>query len=337
LEEQDMDRATRTLRIESLEQKQMLAGDVTVSVLNGVLTLQGDDLDNQVAVSAGETAGSFVIHGLDGTQLILGDAAGAAELVVEGVRRGLVANLGNGNDVLRINEASFRGNVAINMGEGDDRVSIGVAPEVSEASLTVDADAELDLPSVQIGQSLLIRTGAGNDTVVINDTRGRGSLGVSTGEGDDTVRLGLASEGEEAELDDEVLVSFAHGVALDLGAGADDLFVNQLRAGVFHANGGAGADTMRINDVKTHVMNISGGRGEEADSVVLNDVATRLLTVHLGAGDDSLTLSGVKAQFALLQGGRGEADTLTLLGENLIRHRRVAGFEVINPSEPAAE
>jgi hypothetical protein len=328
--------AQRTLRIESLEQKQMLAGDVTVSVLNGVLTLQGDDLDNQVAISAGETAGSFVIHALDGTQIILGDAEGAAELVVDGVRRGLVANLGDGNDVLRINEASFRGNVAINMGEGDDRVSIGVAPEVTEASLTTDDDADIDLPSVQIGQSLLIRTGAGNDTVVINDTRGRGSLGVSTGEGDDTVRLGLASEGEEeAELDDEVLVSFAHGVALDLGAGADDLFVNQLRAGAFHANGGAGADTMRIDGVKTHVMNVSGGRGEEADSVVLNDVATRLLTVTLGAGDDSLTLSGVKAQFALLHGGRGEADTLTLLGENLIRHRRVAGFEVINPSEPA--
>jgi hypothetical protein len=331
-----MDRATRALRIESLEQKQMLAGDVTVSVLNGVLTLQGDDLDNQVAVSAGETAGSFVIHGLDGTQLILGDAAGATELVVEGVRRGMIANLGDGNDVLRINEASFRGNVAINMGEGDDRVSIGVVPEVPEASLTVDADAEIDLPSVQIGQSLLIRTGAGNDTVVINDTRGRGSLGVSTGVGDDTVRLGLGGEVEgEAELDDEVLVSFAHGVALDLGAGADGLFVNQLRAGVFHANGGAGADTMRLNGVKSHVLNVSGGAGEEADTIAIHDAATRLLTVNLGAGDDSLTLSGVKAQFALLHGGRGEADTLTLLGENLIRHRRVTGFEVINPSEPA--
>jgi hypothetical protein len=146
----------------------------------------------------------------------------------------------------------------------------------------------------------------------------------------------LASEGEgEAELNDEVLVSFAHGVALDLGAGTDGLFVNHLRAGVFHANGGAGADTMRLNGVKSHVMNVSGGAGEEADTVAINDAATRLLTVNLGAGDDSLTLSGVKAQFALLHGGRGEADTLTLLGENLIRHRRVAGFEVINPSEPA--
>jgi hypothetical protein len=82
-------------------------------------------------------------------------------------------------------------------------------------------------------------------------------------------------------------------------------------------------------------LNVSGGAGEEADTVAIHDATTRLLSVHLGAGDDSLTLSGVKAQFALLHGGRGEADTLTLLGENLIRHRRVAGFEVINPSEPA--
>jgi hypothetical protein len=328
-----MFRNSRKLRLESLEQKQMLAGDVTVSVVNGVLTLQGDDLDNQVAVSSGETAGTYVIQGLDGTLLHLGDAEGTSELLVEGVRRGVIANLGDGNDVLRINEASFRGNVAINMGEGDDRVSIGVVPEVASE---VEDDPTVDLPSVQFGQNLVIRTGAGDDTVVINDTRGRGVLGVSTGEGDDTVRLGLASEGEEeAELDDEVLVSFVHGVALDLGAGDDGLFVNHLRSGGFHANGGAGADTMRINDVKTHVMNITGGRGEDADSVVLNEVATQLLTVHMGAGDDSLTLSGVKARLALLHGGIGEADTLTLLGENLIRHRRVAGFEVTNPSDPA--
>jgi hypothetical protein len=330
---------SRKLRLESLEQKQMLAGDVTVSVVNGVLTLQGDELDNQVAVSAGEAAGTFIIRGLDGTLLHVGDAEGASELVVEGVRRGMVANMGAGNDALRINEASFRGNVAINMGEGDDRVAIGVVPEVAESSLTTDGDAAIDLPSVQFGQNLVIRTGSGNDTVVINNTRGRGILGLSTGEGDDTVRLGLSSETTEeaAELNDEVLVSFVHGVALDLGAGADGLFVNQLRSGGFHANGGAGADTMRINGVKTHVMNVAGGAGEDADSVVLNDVATRMLTVNLGAGDDSLTLSGVKAQLALLNGGRGEADTLTLLGENLIRHRRVVGFEVTNPSEPAAE
>lgn len=334
-----MFRTSRKLRLESLEQKQMLAGDVTVSIVNGVLTLQGDDLDNQVAVSSGETAGSFVIRGLDGTMLHLGDAEGASELLVEGVRRGLIANMGAGNDTLRINEASFRGNVAINMGEGDDRVTIGVAPEAVGTATETEGDSTVDSPSVQIGQNLVIRTGAGDDTVVINDARGRGVLGVSTGEGNDTVRLGLASEAteEDAEVNDEVLVSFIHGVALDLGAGDDGLFVNQLRTGGFHANGGAGADTMRINGVKTHAMNISGGRGEEADSVVLNDVATRLLTVQLGAGDDSLTLSGVKAQLALLHGGIGEADTLTLLGENLIRHRRVAGFEITNPSEPAVE
>lgn len=330
---------SRKLRLESLEQKQMLAGDVTVSVVNGVLTLQGDELDNQIAVSAGEAAGTFVIRGLDGTLLHLGDAEGTSELAVEGVRRGMVANMGAGNDALRINEASFRGNVAINMGEGDDRVAIGVTPEVTEASLTMDDDASIDLPSVQFGQNLIIRTGSGNDTVVINDTRGRGILGVSTGEGDDTVRLGLASETTEeaAEVNDEVLVSFINGVALDLGAGADVLFVNHLRTGGFHVNGGAGADTMRINGVKAHAINVVGGAGEGADTVAIRDATTRLLTVNLGAGDDSLTLSGVKAQLALLHGGRGEADTLTLLGENLIRHRRVVGFEVTNPSEPAAE
>ena len=101
-----------------MEQKQLLAGDVVVNVVNGVLTLEGDELGNQIVVSSGEDPGSFLIRGLDGTQLVQGDAEPVAELVVAGVRHGLRANLGEGNDVLRVENATIRGNVAINMVRG---------------------------------------------------------------------------------------------------------------------------------------------------------------------------------------------------------------------------
>jgi hypothetical protein len=333
--------ATRTLRIESLEQKQMLAGDVLVDVVNGVLTLRGDDLANQVVVNSGEQPGSYVIHGLDGTRVLLADetpddTVENSTLVVEGVRRGVIVNLGAGDDLLRVHDAVFRSNVAINMGAGNDRVAIGVLPPATETETTlVDDETGEDVPSVRLSQNLLIRTGEGNDTVVIDDTVGRGSVAVLTGEGDDTVRLGLVEETDDEEATVDVNVSFGRGVAVDLGAGADSLIVNHLRAGGFHANGGAGADTMRIAGIHSLAIHVSGGVGEDSDDVAITDAVTRLLAVSLGGGDDKLSLGGVKAQLALLQGGRGEADTLTLLGENMIRHRRVAGFEIINPSEVA--
>lgn len=336
----------RALRIESLEQKQMLAGDVLVNVVNGVLTLEGDELGNQVVVSSGEEPGSFVVRGLDGTQIIDGDAEPASEIVVEGVRHGLRANLGEGDDVLRVTDAVIRGNVAIHTGEGNDRVVIGALPVEMEALLAADEETDdetTDTASVRLGRNLLIHTGEGDDTVVVADTVGRGSLVVETGVGDDTVRLGRAAETEpmdeetaavsSEESDFAADVTFAHGVHVGLGAGDDTLLVHNLRAGGLHANGGAGADTMRIEDVRSHAIILWGGLGDEADIVSVGDVVTRLLFAHLGGGDDTLTLKGVKAQLALLHGGAGEADTLTLLGENMIRHRRVAGFEIRNPSE----
>jgi len=218
-------------------------------------------------------------------------------------------------------------------------------PVEMEALLAVDDETtDTDTASVRLGRNLLIHTGEGDDTVVVADTVGRGSLVVETGRGDDLVRLGRAEETEptdeetatltsvESESDFAADVSFAHGVHVGLGAGDDTLLVHNLRAGGFHANGGAGADTMRIEDVRSHAIILWGGLGDEADIVSVGDVVTRLLFAHLGGGDDTLTLKGVKAQLALLHGGAGEADTLTLLGENMIRHRRVAGFEIRNPS-----
>jgi hypothetical protein len=333
-----MSYAKRSLRIEALESKQMLAGDVVVDVVNGVLTLEGDELGNQVAVSSGEDPGTFVIRGLDGTQLVSGDAEPVTELVVEGVRHGLRANLGEGNDVLRIANAMIRGNVAVNMGVGDDRVSIGALPEATEP-----AAVDVDDPNVKLGANVIINLGAGNDTAVIDNTVARGALNVVAGEGDDTVRLGRPDETPQdpAALEEEVErpnVNFARGVRVGLGAG-DDLFAAiGLRAGGLglHVDGGLGADTMRVAGVHSPIIDLIGGRGDDADQVSVQDSATRLLAVALGGGDDSLSLGGVKAQLALLHGGPGEADTLTLLGENMIRHRRVVGFEIRNPSEEVA-
>lgn len=333
--------AKRTLRIESLEQKQLLAGDVAVNVLNGVLTLEGDELDNQVVVSSGEVPGTFVIRGLEGTQLLSGVADPVTEVVVEGVRHGLRASLGEGNDLLRIVNSSIRGNVAINMGTGDDRVAIGVLPEMSESDLDVT-----ESPNVKLGANLAINLGAGNDMAVIQSTVARGALHIVAGEGDDIVRLGRPEETTEEETAsivegemDRPEFHFRRGVQVRLGDGDDSFAANGLHVNGLglNVNGGLGTDSIRVVETHAPILSLDGGQGESSDRVSIQDSATRLLFVGLGGGDDMLSLGGVKTQLALLYGGPGEADTLTLLGENMIRQRRVTGFEIRNPSEEAAQ
>ena len=56
-----------SLRFEQLEEKKLLAGDVTVAVVHGALMIDGDDLGNQIVVSSGENPGEYLIRGLDGT------------------------------------------------------------------------------------------------------------------------------------------------------------------------------------------------------------------------------------------------------------------------------
>ena len=131
---------------EVLEDRQLLAGDVVVSVVRGELMLQGDTLDNKVIIVAGSEANSFVIKGLDGTTVHQQDDPAATEVTVAGVRS-IRANLGDGNDLLALLGGDIRGNVSIRTGVGDDRVLIGTVDNASELAGTLP-------PGVNVGGSV---------------------------------------------------------------------------------------------------------------------------------------------------------------------------------------
>src|SRR5687768_10885367 len=102
-----MSHSTQTkLGFESLERKQMLAGDVLVSVVGGNLLVEGDAEANSIVMTSGAETGSLVIQGLDGTNVQFADAAPgdpptpASGLVVGGVRGHVRVNLGDGNDTV---------------------------------------------------------------------------------------------------------------------------------------------------------------------------------------------------------------------------------------------
>jgi hypothetical protein len=302
----------RPLAIESLEPKQMLAGDVTVRQVGANLFIQGDDLANQVVITSGEAAGSYVIRGFEGTSVTLeGSSTPAPEtgLVVTGVR----------------------GFVNVNTGDGDDEVTI--------------EDAKFRL-------GLTVATGEGSDDVVVQDTKVGGVLNILTGAGDDSVKIGVAAAPENALALPSSAASVQGGFAIDilLGDGADSAEVHNASAmGSIVVGGGLGADSVDVSDVRAATLILRGGDGDAADEidvarakafaavigtgagadrVGLVDSAFTSLNVALGSGDDNLSLQKVKARVTALAGGDGAGDEYADAGENSLGRTVITGFEL---------
>ena len=308
-----MDRMLRrSLSFESLESKQLLAGDVVVSLVGGNLFIKGDDAANLIAISAnGTEANSFVIRGLEGTTVhIEGSTTPAPDT-------GLVVN-------------GVRGGINVTMEGGDDEVQVS---------------------QVDIKRGLSIRTGAGNDVVTIHDARVRGVISVATGADDDAVEIGPADQLPDSPAVDSPNASVrAALIDVLLGEGGDTARVNSVLAqGAIVVGGGGGDDQLSLNNVRTTGVILNGGEGTGgdtinvvrvkavvavmaggagADHVSVVDSAFTSLNVALGSGDDTLSLQKVKAKVAFLAGGEGSADQYTDAGDNALDHRIVTGFEL---------
>lgn len=349
-------RSARRPRVEPLEAKQMLAGDVAVSVEDGRLSILGDELDNQVAIRSAEEPGAFVVVGLDGTSVtLLGDESAAEAqpdggAVVTGVRSADI-RMGAGDDTVIVNDAAFVGAVNIATGAGADSVVVG-APIGGD---TATGESATDGPGVVVRRSLRIATGAGADRVRVADAAVGRNLTVATGEGADGVSLGaptpVAAPTAADTLTDEAperepLLRVGGEVRVALGAGDDNAMSTGVAARAIHAFGGEGDDTIVARDTRSAGLWLRGGEGEDTlrvvdasagaawfdagagdDRVEVVDSAFGLLGAWLGEGDDELVVAGNSARVALLFGGPGELDALVGLGTNDFGRQVVRGFE----------
>ena len=93
----------RKLRLESLENRNLLAGNVTATVVDGNLIIEGDDQDNQISIVATENRGQYIIRGRASatfgpiTTTINGSDAEEG-ILVTGVKRSVHISMGDGND-----------------------------------------------------------------------------------------------------------------------------------------------------------------------------------------------------------------------------------------------
>jgi hypothetical protein len=197
----------RRLQLESLEPRLALAGNVSVGVSGGHLTILGDAAYNQITIQATAVAGQFVVVGQDTSTTING---GVAPVTVSGVTGNATIAMGGGYDVVHFDTAPaairFQGNVTIDMGRdvepvwgfhqlnilGGNEFSVGASLHViagyralgffaSKAVVAGNFNVELDGDI----SSVTIEGGSVGGSLTVTGTGGQKTLQISTTVGGD--------------------------------------------------------------------------------------------------------------------------------------------------------
>jgi hypothetical protein len=203
----------RDLRFEQLEQRVLLAGDVTVSVnRSGDLIVTGDENANQIEIVFTDDA-KYRVTGLGDTKvndqdvweneipvrrnIVVDLKNGDNEVAMKSdnglgflVPRDLTIRGGSGGDRVTVQDADIRGKLAVNTGAGDDTVTIEGGSVAGDASiLTGDGDDKVAIDETGFSRKLMVNTGNGNDSVGIVGSKIGNNVSILTGEGADAVGL----------------------------------------------------------------------------------------------------------------------------------------------------
>lgn len=296
----------RSLTLQALEVRQLLAGNVVTSVTGGTLKITGDNSANELTVE--QTSAGLQVQALNGTRLngilngvltvsnptqmnidLLGgnDRLSMADFLGGGVS----VKLGNGNDQLNLLGITNDGAMVIDLGSGNDGLAANLGGPVS-------AD-----PNV-CGGNFTLLAGAGNDRLIIQSLNALANLTIDAGAGQDVVFLGSGS---------------TNGITtIALGAG-DDIMAIQDRTsrGLFSLNAGAGDDLLGLRN------------GDYKESAVFD----------LGAGNDAILsqLNTFEVNVTRLGGvgPRNAIDTLFSESDSIFGDNTVTGFESLPNTEAA--
>jgi hypothetical protein len=330
-----------TLRVESLESRQMMAGDVTAYLSGGNLYL------TEAAGQAGKE-NSVVISQLP-----------SGQIRVEGN-----AQISNPNTSSLINGQAYQnftvpGSLFVNFGAGNDRVifpenpdfaphfvnvNINVAaPEpvltaktVVGASDTVfktpDADQVFIFSAVTTG-NMTITTGRDHDWISMgqdvpwNELNIGGTLSVNSGAGADTVNMLTTEEHAAAKIDIQTYTK--------ADADADSVWLsNAVSNGDLNVRTGGGDDSIHLNNCTAyHDLNLNAGTGNDTMDLI-QDLAVDKIMADLGDGNDTLNIDmlyiSIGANVTLAGGNGFDSLNVTNVDPTKFSHVNKTSWERIN-------
>ena len=216
----NLNRKGRTLKMESLERRELMAGDVAVNVAGGTLNIQGSAGNDAVHVSADSSFTTI--------------RAGGRETRVANNYNSIRVDLGGGSDnlMLYLPRMNNLQNVSVNMGSGSsEKASVYLG---SVRNLNIDSrlasGTEVLFNGAVVDQAILdFGDDAGRDRLTLEWADLRGKAVVRMGNGDDIATIKRSS---------------IRTADFNLGAGNDRITIDNtsnIAGGTI--DGGAGTDT----------------------------------------------------------------------------------------------
>lgn len=349
LRKQSMVRNSNQLQVERLEERSMMAGNVTAVVSGGYLLLTGDSSDNGITIDYNPTTKAYTVTGTsqggsNTTINSLDTSVPANAQVFTTVTKGLKVNTNAGADnvvfgAAASTEFSVVGTVEINTGAGNDTVTIGRTGNAAGGAAPIANEFE-------VSKSMVVQLGDGNDTIDITNARIGGDLiihsdinRVGAAAGNDTVRFPTTftpSGGTQQTFP----VTVVRKTTVLLGGGTDVFNANNFngRGGLFvqdlgglltydltnsaiggeaklQKTGGAVND-IEIDNVQAGTMRIITGNG--IDTVQIRDSIFERMYIDTAGETDFITIGNTRVRkLGLIDGGRDKARLTQEAGNNL--------------------
>jgi hypothetical protein len=312
--------------MERLEERQMMAGDVTAYFNDGVLRI------GEASGQTGRDNSVFVRQMGYNTIRVLGNstADGSISRVNGAAYKDFVisshtpfdinVDLGSGNDTVQFTD--IRG-ATPDSGISLQHVTINTESRTGTAG-TGDRDS-VSVSFVETAATMTIVTGADNDLVSVSNSRSYGGLAVGTGAGSDTVEVISSVFGNGVDIS-----TFANLSETDV----DHLTMKHILCLEVNAELGGGNDTFLFDDIQLHAnypftgdFTLDAGAGNDTGSI------TNLSAVHvkalLGDGSDTLKLDYIRAKESDIE-GQGGTDSLSKTSNMWIDKVFESGWETIN-------
>lgn len=331
----------RRLKLEHLETRAMLAGNVSVSVSGGNLLVRGDNSSNQIAIVQLDV-GEYAVVGLNGTEV----NGGTDPVVKSGVQNNIDVDLKKGNDVVAIGNdlealelwADASGitlpeidlpeeapdslkvpkHLNLRLGDGNDDAVV-----IAKVGLQINADLgngndRLIVQDSKVGGDFIVRGGNGHDYLYTDGTEVARTYNVNMGNGRNAVELWNSSigrsavivTGKDADTIDIADSAIEDNLIVRTGSGHDDVFAHSHGAEGMDVgnnvdiNTGSGNDYVDIAGDIDNLLVIVTGNGN--DEVFLEDLEAEDLVAVLGSGNDYLEAVNVEiGDDALLDAGSG--------------------------------
>ncbi len=180
----------RWRRFEQLESRRLMA--VTTSLVGGILTVTGDAANDDIAIVGTSNPGELTLTGRNGT-LVNGVPDGST--TIPGVSSDLRINLGDGANVLAIDNAYINGAITITSGAAADLVTLGEFQPVSPRNnLTINTAGGDDIVrlgvtryTVFLAGNATINVGEGNNQAALYGASSIRSTSITAGAGDDSI------------------------------------------------------------------------------------------------------------------------------------------------------